>query len=103
MATETKTKIEAETEIEAETKTETKTKTKTKTEYVDLYVEKGFANDDPNEFISINGKNYVLPKGKTSKVPPCVKAEYERARRAREKQDENIDKLREKAKQPIEL
>lgn len=87
--------------METENKTENKSENKTK--YVDLYVEKGFANDDPNEFISINGKNYILPKGKTSKVPPCVKAEYERARRAREKQDENIDKLREKAKQPIEL
>lgn len=77
--------------------------TENKKDYVDLYVEKGFANDDPNEFISINGKNYVLPKGKTSKVPPCVKEEYDRARRAREKQDENIEKLREKAKQPTEL
>lgn len=74
-----------------------------KKDYVDLYVEKGFADDDPNELISINGKNYVLPKGKTSKAPPCVKAEYERSRRAREKQDENIEKLIEKAKQPIEL
>lgn len=74
-----------------------------KKDYVDLYVEKGFADDDPNELISINGKNYVLPKCKTSKVPPCVKAEYERSRRAREKQDENIEKLIEKAKQPIEL
>lgn len=74
-----------------------------KKDYVDLYVERTYESDDPNEFISINGKNYILPKGKTSKVPPCVKAEYERARRAREKQDENIDKLREKAKQPIEL
>lgn len=72
-----------------------------KPEYVDLYVEKGFANDDPNEFISINGKNYVLPKGKTSKVPPAVKAEYERSRRAREKQEENADKLLEKAKQLV--
>lgn len=74
-----------------------------KKDYVDLYVEKGFASDDPNELISINGKNYILPKGKTSKVPPCVKAEYERSRRARDKQDENIEKLIEKAKTPIEL
>jgi hypothetical protein len=41
--------------------------------YVDLYIPKGYVNDDPNEFISINGKNYVLPKGKTSKVPLFVK------------------------------
>ena len=84
------------------TNTKTENNIETKAEYVDLYVEKGFVNDDPNEFISINGKNYVLPKGKTSKVPPCVKAEYERSRRAREKQEENADKLLERAKQPIE-
>ena len=77
--------------------------TENKNGYVDLYVEKGFANDDPNEFISINGVNYVLPKGKTSKVPPHVKAEYERSRKAREIQDHNIDVLRGKAKQPIEM
>ena len=76
--------------------------TTTKKEYVDLFVEKGYANDDPNEFISINGKNFILPKGKTSKVPPFVKAEYERARKAREIQDKNIDTLKEKAKKPVE-
>lgn len=77
--------------------------TTNKTEYVDLYIEKGYANDDPNEFISINGKNYILPKGKTSKVPPCVKAEYDRSLRARDRQEENIEKLLEKTKQPIEM
>lgn len=70
--------------------------------YVDLFVPKGFANDEPNEFISINGKNFVLPKGKTSKVPAYVKEEYERSIRAQEKQDENSEKLLEKAKTPIE-
>ncbi len=76
--------------------------TTTKKDYVDLFVEKGYANDDPNEFISINGKNFVLPKGKTSKVPPYVKAEYERARRAREVQDKNIEDLKGKASKPLE-
>lgn len=71
--------------------------------YVDLYVEKGFANDDPNEFVSVNGVNYILPKGKTSKVPAHVKAEYERSRKARAIQDENMETLREKAKKPIEM
>ena len=71
--------------------------------YVDLYIEPGFSKDDPNEFISINGKNYILPRGKTSKVPPCVKAEYERSQRAKAIQRENSDKLQGKANQPIEL
>lgn len=76
--------------------------TTAKEKYVDLFVEKGFANEDPNYFISINGKNFILPRGKTSKVPAYVKDEYDRARRAEEKQDENSDKLLEKAKKPIE-
>ena len=70
-------------------------------EKVDLYIEPGYANDDPNEYIGVNGMNFVLPKGKTSKVPPYVKAEYERARRAKAIQRENSDKLHEKANQPI--
>lgn len=70
-------------------------------EYVDLFVAKGYANDDPNFFISVNGKNFLLPKGKTSKVPPYVKEEYDRAMRAQEALDEKSEALLEKAKQPI--
>ena len=77
--------------------------TTNKDNYVDLYVERGFAKDDPNEFMSINGVNYILPKGTTSKVPPHVKEEYERSLRARIIQDENIDILRGKAKNPVEM
>ena len=69
---------------------------------VDLFIPKGAANDEPNELISVNGKNFILPKGKTSKVPAYVKAEYDRSVRAQEKQDENSEKLLEKAKGPIE-
>ena len=31
-----------------------------KENYVTLYVPKGYVSDDPNVFISINGKNYLL-------------------------------------------
>ena len=68
--------------------------------YVDLHVPKGVAGDDPNVFISINGKNYLLPKGKTSKVPPFVKAEFERSQRAQEALDKKSDSLLEKTKGP---
>lgn len=77
--------------------------TANKNDYVDLYVEPGYGKDDPNEFISINGVNYILPKGEISKVPPCVKEEYERSRRAIRNQKKNSDKLLEKTKQPIEM
>ena len=60
---------------------------------VEIYIPKGYINDEPNYFISVNGKNYLLPKGKTSKVPPEIAYEYERAKRAQMKRDENIDAL----------
>ena len=70
--------------------------------YVDLFVERGYTNDEPNLFISINGKNYLLPKGKTSKVPKVVKDEYDRAMKAQAAFYEKSEELLEKAKQPID-
>ena len=58
---------------------------------VERFIPKGYANDDPNLFVSVNGVNYVLPKGKTSKVPPHVAYEIDRSLKAQQKQDENID------------
>lgn len=66
---------------------------------VDLHIPRGYANDEPNFVISVNGKNYVLPKGKTSKVPPAVKYEYDRSVRAQEKLYETSEKMLEEAKQ----
>ena len=62
-------------------------------ERVDLFVEKGYANDEPNQLISVNGVNYLLPKGKTSKVPKFVADEYYRSRRAQQRLDETVDKM----------
>ena len=72
-----------------------------KENYVTLYVPKGYVNDDPNVFISLNGKNYLLPKGKTSLVPLCVKAEYERSQKAQEMLDAKSASLLEKAARPL--
>lgn len=55
---------------------------------VDLFVPRGQANDEPNLLISINGVNYLLPKGKTSRVKRCVAEEYQRSERARERFEE---------------
>lgn len=77
--------------------TETKTESKNDNR-VELFIPRGSANDEPNHVIGINGKNYVLPRGKKSMVPPEVKAEYERSVRAQEKLDETIDKLKEASK-----
>ena len=75
--------------------------TENKEGYVDLHIPKGYANDEPNILISINGKNFLLPKGKTSKVPAYVKEEYERSQKAQEALDEKSNAMLEKAKNPI--
>lgn len=68
---------------------------------VALTIPRGAANDEPNVFISVNGVGYLLPKGKTSMVPPFVKAEYDRSVAAQNKMDEHVDELLEAAKAPL--
>ena len=67
----------------------------------DVFIERGYVNDDPNLFVSVNGKNDLLPRGETSSVPPHIADEIERSRRAAQRQYKNAEKLLEKAKQPI--
>ena len=68
---------------------------------VALTIPRGAANDEPNVFISVNGVGYLLPKGKTSMVPPHVKAEYDRSVAAQNKMDEHVDELLEAANKPL--
>lgn len=72
---------------------ETKTIAQTDEERVEVFVPRGNKNDDPNQFISVNGKNYLLPKGKASLVPKCVAEEFERSQRAQARFDETVDRL----------
>ena len=65
---------------------------------VEVFIPKGYANDEPNLFVSVNGVNYLLPKGKKSLVPDFVAAEIERSKRAAEKQDENMEQMLEASK-----
>ena len=65
---------------------------------VEVFVPKGYANDDPNLFVSVNGVNYLLPKGKKSLVPAHVAAEIERSKRAQERQDEKMEQMLEASK-----
>lgn len=71
--------------------------TSAKAKMVDLFVPRGSSVDEPNVIISVNGKNWVHPKGKTSKVPAFVKYEYERAQRAKEAMDVRAAEMAEKA------
>lgn len=70
---------------------------------VELFVPKGNVNDEPNLLVSVNGKNFLLPKGKKSMVPRYVKAEFDRSQRAQEIADEHIDEMLEATKQPVEI
>ena len=65
---------------------------------VEVYIPRGRENDDPNLFVGINGVNYLLPKGKTHKVPRAVAREITRSLMAQNRQDENSEKLMSAAK-----
>ena len=65
---------------------------------VEIFVPKGYANDEPNLLIAVNGVNYLLPKGKSSKVPKHIADEFYRSQKAQAKRDENIDQMLEASK-----
>ena len=60
---------------------------------VKIFVPRGASNEDPNLFISVNGVNYLLPRGKESAVPPAVAAEYQRSQLALERCDKSARRL----------
>mgnify|MGYP004504824965 FL=1 len=68
--------------------------TKKKDERVEVFIPRGERNSDPMLFVSVNGKNYLLPKGKTSLVPTHVADEINRSVLAQRMLDESIDELR---------
>lgn len=49
---------------------------------VKVFVPRGASNEEPNVFISVNGVNYLLPKGKESEVPAHIAEEYYRCQAA---------------------
>ena len=60
---------------------------------VEIFVPKGNVNDEPNQLVSVNGVNYLLPRGKKSKVPPEVAYEFKRAQEAQEAFDSKMDEM----------
>lgn len=87
---------------ELETTPETAGKTtkakKAAEEKAEIFIPRGAANDDPNLFVSVNGVNYLLPKGKSSKVPKHIAEEIKRSWKAEELQDKRIDELKDDKK-----
>lgn len=64
-----------------------------KQERVEVYIPKGYVNEEPNLFVSVNGVNYLLPRGSKSLVPQEVARELERSRRAQEALDKKIEEM----------
>ena len=60
----------------------------------EIFIERAAANEEPNLFVSVNGYNCLLPKGKTSLVPKSVAAEILRARKSQQKLDATVDALK---------
>ena len=67
-------------------------------ERVEVFVPRGYANDEPNVVIAVNGVNYVLPRGKTSKVPKHIADEFYRSQKAQEALDKRMDEMLEASK-----
>lgn len=79
-------------------KTETPKTEEVKDNRVEVFIPKGYEHDEPNMFVSVNGKNYLLPKGKKSLVPPEVAEEIRRANEAQEIKDTHIEEMLEASK-----
>ena len=60
----------------------------------EIFIERAAANEEPNLFVSVNGYNCLLPKGKTSLVPRSVAAEIRRSRKAQQRLDKTVDALK---------
>ena len=73
--------------------TETMETEEVKAEKVEVFIPRGQANEDQNFFVSVNGKNYLLPKGQKSVVPKYVADEINRSFEAQEAMYKRIDSM----------
>ena len=60
---------------------------------VEVFLPRASLSDDPNFFVGVNGESFLLPRGKSSFVPPAVAEEIQRAQRAQNLLDERVDAL----------
>lgn len=67
----------------------------------DIFIPRGITGEDPNLFVSINGKNFLLPKGKKSNVPSYVAKEIRRSWEAQALGAKTNDQLLEMGKEPV--
>jgi len=83
--------VDMDTAIDATVEAVKAAETAAEDEREEIFVPK--SSGEVNLLVSINGKNYLLPRGKTSKVPPEVAYEIRRAQRAVTIQDESKDQM----------
>lgn len=84
----TPTNSDAEKKTEEKKKKDVPAEGEIRQDDVDIFVERPqSANDDPNLFVSVGGKNYLLPKGEYSRVPREVAHEIMRAQAAQQAMD----------------
>lgn len=89
-------KVEETKAAEAAAAREEDTRDAAEDDRVEVFIPKGYAGDEPNLFVSVNGKNFLLPRGKKSKVPAYVAYEINRAIKAQEILDQHIDEMKSK-------
>lgn len=90
--------LKAQAEKDAAAKAELEATKAADEERVEIAVPKGYANDEPNMLISVNGVNYLLPRGKTSKVPKFIAEEFYRSQAAQNVLDKRVDEMLEASK-----
>lgn len=78
--------------------TATEPNAKAKEAMEEITIPRGYANDEPNLLVGVNGVNYLLPRGKKSQVPAHVAAEIRRSLKAQEAMDQHIDEMLEASK-----
>ena len=64
-----------------------------------IFIPRAGAKEDPNLFVSVNGKNFLIPKGKKSKVPRYIADEIRRSERARDDFEAFVDQATAAAQQ----
>ena len=62
----------------------------------EIFIPRAVDGEERSLFVSVNGVNYLLPKGKTSKVPPEVAYEVRRSMAAQAAWDDKAEALADK-------
>ena len=76
---------------------------KTTEERVDVHIPRGGVHEDPNLYVCINGKEFLLPRGQTSNVPVYVKNAVDCLFRTQSYQEKHSQALIEKTLKPTNM